>query len=232
MDDIIKIGIIICNRYHTCAGGKCLRSLRNREGSPVDLELNVAPIKNDDGKDVGTIWLGRDVTQLKATRTQLLQAKKLSTIDEVISGVAHELTNPLHGLLGFSELLLLREGSAPDRKELEMIHDAALRCRKIVENLLSFTRESKPARELHDINAVIEKTLEMKRYRLNASGIEIECDLDRCPDLVGVHVAVPEPIARSHAPASGRAAPAPTAAPARRAVEAGWESSAARPSLP
>jgi PAS domain S-box-containing protein len=156
-------------------------SMRNRDGSPIDLELNVAPIKDEAGDEVGTIWLGRDVTQLKATRSQLLQAKKLSTIGEVITGVAHELTNPLSGVLGFSELLLLREGQAPDRTELEMIHDAALRCRKIVENLLSFSRETKPARELHDINAVIEKTLEMKRYRLNASGIEIECDLDPDP---------------------------------------------------
>jgi PAS domain S-box-containing protein len=153
--------------------------LRKRDGRSVDVEINVSVLEDEAGEVTGSVWLGRDVSELKATQTQLLQAKKLSTIGEVISGVAHELNNPLSGVLGFSELLLLRAGDENIPQELEMIHDSALRCRKIVQNLLSFARENKPERKYEDVNAVIEKTLEMKKYQLHVNSIEIACELDR-----------------------------------------------------
>jgi PAS domain S-box-containing protein len=153
--------------------------LRNRDGHPIDVELNVSMLKDEAGEVTGSVWLGRDVSELKATQTQLLQAKKLSTIGEVISGVAHELNNPLSGVLGFSELLLLRAGEEDGPQELELIHDSALRCQKIVQNLLSFARENKPERKYEDVNAVIDKTLEMKKYQLHVNSIEIACELDR-----------------------------------------------------
>jgi PAS domain S-box-containing protein len=153
--------------------------LRKRDGRLIDVELNVSVLTNEVGEVTGSVWLGRDVSELKATQTQLLQAKKLSTIGEVISGVAHELNNPLSGVLGFSELLLLRAGDEDVPQELELIHDSALRCQKIVQNLLSFARENKPERKYEDVNAVIEKTLEMKQYQLHVNSIEIASELDR-----------------------------------------------------
>jgi signal transduction histidine kinase len=116
--------------------------------------------------------------RLRATHSQLLQAKKLSTIGEVISGVAHELNSPLSGVLGFSELLLLRDIEGQVRQEVELIHDSALRCQKIVKNLLSFARENKPERKYQSVNEVIAKTLEMKSYQLRVHGIETDCELD------------------------------------------------------
>jgi len=151
--------------------------LRDRDGRLIDVELNVSVLTDEAGEATGCVWLGRDVTALKATRTQLLQAKKLSTIGEVISGVAHELNNPLSGVLGFSELLLLRgDGEVP--QEMELIHDSAVRCQKIVQNLLSFARENKPQRRHESVNAIVEKTLEMKKYQLHVNSIEIDCRLD------------------------------------------------------
>jgi PAS domain S-box-containing protein len=152
--------------------------LRRRTGTPVDVELNLSVLRDEQERPAGTVWLGRDVTELKTTQLQLLQAKKLSTIGEVISGVAHELNNPLSAVLGFSQLLLGRPASAPVRRELEKIHESALRCQRIVGNLLSFARVHRPERRYLGINGIIEKTLDIKRYQLHVNNIAVVTDLD------------------------------------------------------
>jgi two-component system NtrC family sensor kinase len=164
---------------HTC-------HLLSQQGRQVEVELNTAVLKDARGAVTGTVWLGRDVTELKATHTQLLQTKKLATIGEVISGVAHELNNPLCGVLGFSELVLLRESEPRLRRDLELIHDSAQRCQKIVKNLLSFARKNKPEREEHSLNEIVEKTLVMKKYQLRVNSIELVQELGL--DLPSVNV--------------------------------------------
>jgi len=151
--------------------------LRRKDGGEIDVELSLSAFRDENGDVLGTVWLGRDVSQLKATRTQLLQAKKLSTIGEIIAGVAHELNNPLSGVLGFSELLLLRAGCDETDRELQMIRDSAVRCQKIVSSLLSFARENKPERTSCSINDAIAEALAMKRYQLCSHGVKIETEL-------------------------------------------------------
>lgn len=151
--------------------------LRRKDGSTVDVELSLSALEDGDGSVQGAVWLGRDVSQLKATRTQLLQAKKLSTVSEVLAGVAHELNNPLSGVLGFSELLLLRGGSETTRRELELIRESAVRCQKIVGNLLAFARESKSERRSGSINQALSDALAMKRYQLRTRGIQVVTEL-------------------------------------------------------
>jgi two-component system NtrC family sensor kinase len=152
--------------------------LRQADGRPRDLELNIAALRDEDDRAVGTVWLGRDISELKNTQLQLLQAEKLSTIGEVISGVAHELNNPLSGVLGFSQLLMGRHEASPLSSELEKIHDAALRCQKIVKNLLAFARGHVPARKYLGANGIILKTLDLKKYQLHVKDIEVETDLE------------------------------------------------------
>jgi CheY-like chemotaxis protein len=109
---------------------------------------------------------------------QLAQAEKLSTIGEVISGVAHELNNPLSGVLGYSQLLIARHGDSPLVRELEKINDSALRCQKIVRNLLSFARASKPEKKKLGLNGIIEKTLDIKKYNLTVNNVDVMKELD------------------------------------------------------
>jgi len=173
-------GFELVERIHSTGPiSNLLCQLRKADGRNVDVEMNLSLLKDETGRVTGTVWLGRDVTELKETHTQLLQARKLSTIGEVISGVAHELNNPLSGVLGFSELLLMREVDSQVRQEVELIHDSALRCQKIVKNLLSFARENKPERKNQSVNEIVEKTLDMKKYQLHVNSIEVERDLDR-----------------------------------------------------
>jgi PAS domain S-box-containing protein len=151
---------------------------RRSDGVELTLELNVSALKDDAGETAGAVWVGRDVTELKSAQLQLLQAKKLSSIGEVISGVAHELNNPLSGVLGFSQLLVARHPNSPVTRELEKIYESAQRCQKIVKNLLSFARVHKPERKYLGVNGIIDKTLELRRYQLEVNNIEVVRDFD------------------------------------------------------
>jgi len=151
---------------------------RRGDGAEMTLELNASVLKDEDGATTGTVWVGRDVTELKSAQLQLLQAKKLSSIGEVISGVAHELNNPLSGVLGFSQLLVARHPDSPVTRDVEKIYESAQRCQKIVKNLLSFARVHKPERKYLGINGIIDKTLELRRYQLQVNDIEVIRDFD------------------------------------------------------
>ena len=147
--------------------------LTRADGDELEIELNLSVLRDELGEVVGSVWLGRDVTELKSTQSQLLQAEKLSTIGEVISGVAHELNNPLSGVLGFSQILMSRCEDSPIIRELERINDSAHRCQKIVKNLLSFSRAHTPERRHLGVNGILEKTLDLKKYQLHVNNIEV-----------------------------------------------------------
>ncbi|MFQ5766367.1 MAG: ATP-binding protein [Acidobacteriota bacterium] len=115
--------------------------------------------------------------RLKTTQEQLVQAEKLSAIGELVSGVAHELNNPLTGVLGYAQLLLTREAPEGFRKQLETIYSEAIRCRKIVQNLLTFARKHKPEKRSVNINEILEATLELRAYQLRVDNISVVKEL-------------------------------------------------------
>lgn len=152
--------------------------LRRNDGQPLNVQLHLTNLRDEDDELLGTVWIGRDVSELRSAQLQLMQAEKLSTIGNVISGVAHELNNPLSVVLGFSQLLMARNAEHPELRQLEKINEAARRCEKIVKNLLSFARGHKPERKYLGVNGIIEKTLDLKKYQLHVNNVEVLTDLD------------------------------------------------------
>jgi two-component system NtrC family sensor kinase len=143
-------------------------------------QISVSPWYDKDRRLVGSIHVAKDISNEKLLQQQLIQSEKLSAIGELISGIAHELNNPLTGVMGYSQLLQLRKDLDDRAKEnLLKINNLALRCQKIVQNLLSFARKQKPERTLSDINEILEKTVELRSYELQVNNIEISRDLDR-----------------------------------------------------
>ena len=108
---------------------------------------------------------------------QLIQAEKVSATGELISGVAHELNNPLSVILGRTQMLLLA-GDEEKREDYEAIIKSVDRCRTITNNLLSFTREVVPEKKLISINDCIEQVLSIISYHLTADNISVWFDLD------------------------------------------------------
>ena len=121
------------------------------------------------------LCLIRDATEEKTLQQQLVQSEKMGAIGQLVSGVAHELNNPLASITAFAQLML-SDGNlnADDRHATEVIASESRRAARIVHNLLTFARQHKAEKTYADINQVIENTLELRSYDLSVRGIQIE----------------------------------------------------------
>src|SRR6266404_2865495 len=128
-----------------------------------------------------------DVTEQQALETQLVQSEKLAAVGQLVSGVAHELNNPLTSIAGLSEFLLeQKELGKKDRGHLQVIQEQAERASRIVRNLLTFARKGGAERVPVDLNDVIRRTLSLTSYDLKLKDIVVERELSGAlPDVFG-----------------------------------------------
>ncbi len=143
--------------------------------------VTASPLFDENKKLTGSIFVLKDITDQKRIEQQLYQSEKLAAIGELVSGVAHELNNPLTSVIGYSELIMSRELDEKTKKDIKKVFDEGRRAARIVQNLLTFAREHKPEKIFIDINTVLMSTLELKSYELKANNIEVTTDLS--PDL-------------------------------------------------
>jgi two-component system NtrC family sensor kinase len=120
-----------------------------------------------------------------AERT-ILKSEKLASLGRLASGIAHEINNPLTGVLTYSSLLLDELKGTPAEEDLKVIRDETLRCRRIVRGILDFARENEPLKEPSDLNAVIEEALRILEKNVHFQDVTIIRELD--PDLPAVPV--------------------------------------------
>ena len=115
--------------------------------------------------------------ELKLAQQHLVQAEKLSALGELVAGVAHELNNPLTGILGFSQLLLSSDLDEESKESVVHIAHEAQRSAKIVQNLLSFARMQELKKTSVGVNEILSRTVEIKGYDLRVSSIDVELSL-------------------------------------------------------
>jgi len=116
---------------------------------------------------------------LRRTQEQLLQSEKMAAVGQLISGVAHELNNPLTAILGYSQLLKSEDYvRARGLDYLEKLYKQAQRTHHIVQNLLSFARQHKPQRASVQVNQILEETLVLREYDLKLNNIVVHREFD------------------------------------------------------
>ena len=105
-------------------------------------------------------WIIKDITERKKMEEQIRQADKLASIGQFAAGIAHEINNPLSAVLGYARLMM-KDSAGPAHEDLSMIERNADACKKIVQDLLEFSRQTKTSYKKADLNATIEATIDM-----------------------------------------------------------------------
>jgi PAS domain S-box-containing protein len=179
-----------------CIDGLCKsiqKAFRNRKPQP-DLEFRHKI--NDNEKILATsiipmpqkeiLLILRDITNEHERQEMLYLTDRLASIGEMAAGIAHELNNPLTGVLALSQLLV--EGDLPDeiREDVNDIYHESQRAAGIVRNLLAFSRKHESVRRFTQINEVIEDVLRLRAYEQRVNDIKVMTHLD--PDLPEIFI--------------------------------------------
>jgi PAS domain S-box-containing protein len=162
-------------------GGLVVATRKAREFSVADISLLTA-VGNQVASAVDHSRLYEETRQayenLRRTQEQLVHSEKLAAVGQLISGVAHELNNPLTAILGYSQLLSSSGQVGPQALQYtEKLYKQTQRTHRIVQNLLSFARQHKPERVPVRVNSVLEDTLALRDYDLRMSHIRVHLNL-------------------------------------------------------
>jgi signal transduction histidine kinase len=155
--------------------------IKDKNGNNADSILPVDANSEKGSSDYRNVinFSVTDKEQKKLMEKQMAQADKLASIGQLSAGVAHEMNNPLGIILGYTQLLLRDEDSETERyKDLKTIEKHVKNCKSIVEDLLSFSRSSKPEREVINIHGTIDNVLNFVVQHSNLDKIEIIRDYD------------------------------------------------------
>lgn len=137
------------------------------------LMVTVSPLLDENSEFIGAVLVAKDITEYKNLQAQLLHTEKLAAVGELASGVAHELNNPLCGLMGFTELLYQREIDEKKKDIFAKMFKEEQRAQKIIQNLLSFVRANKQEMMPVEVNKIILDTLDLKEHEFKVNNIDV-----------------------------------------------------------
>ena len=200
---IVLLGIIIATIISHILSRSILKPLRkivdaSRQIAKGNLDYQVMIDSRDEMSEVGTSFnlmassLKKRDEQLKEmTRQQLMRSERLATLGQLAAGVAHEINNPIAGILTYIRLIQKRLAKSSDsgdndfKRYLAIMERETDRCGTIVRNLLDFARQSEPNLKSVDVNIIINESLALLDHKLRLQNIEVEKRYGKIPQIIG-----------------------------------------------
>ena len=180
---------IFAKREAICPNCPLSETLKGKEPRSVeidslmpggDFQVNSYPLVRDiDAGEYRVVHHYRDITEEKRLQRKLIQSEKMAAIGMLAGGVAHEINNPLAGILAFTQLLRNEFPEGQAQNDLKEIEEAARRCKRIVEDLLLFSRPHQEG-DMHSlsIQETVEKILPLARLNLRHKNIAMATEYE------------------------------------------------------
>ena len=162
----------------TTANGQQVDNLelraRRADGSLGHFSISLSPMRDEANQVNNVVVVMTDITDAALLQAKLAHAEKMATIGRLVSGVAHEVNNPLAAILGFTDLLLENpEVPVSAREDLQIILQETQRTKEIVQDLLSFARQRPTQKEPVSVNIVLRQTIKLRSYDFSSHGVEV-----------------------------------------------------------
>ena len=163
----------------------------SQDGKLRSVLVSVSPLRNEEGVPVGVLGIARDITERKTLEQQVRDAERLASIGQLAAGVAHEINNPLGGILNC--LYNIRKGTlSPGRAEeyTHFMEDGLRRVQKIVRQLLDFSQQHKPELRSTDVNTLVDRVLVLTNHTITGKQLTLyrECEHGLPPMMVDPHM--------------------------------------------
>jgi len=167
----------------TTANGQQVENLelrvRRSDASMGHFSISLSPMRDESNQVNSVVVVMTDITDAALLQAKLAHSEKMATIGRLVSGVAHEVNNPLAAILGFTDLLLENpEMPASAREDLQIILQETQRTKEIVQDLLRFARQRPTQREPVQVNTVLRQTIKLRGYDFTSHGVEVVEEFD------------------------------------------------------
>jgi len=167
----------------TTANGQQVENLelqvRRSDGTMGHFSISLSPMRDEQSAVNSVVVVMTDITDAVLLQAKLAHSERMATIGRLVSGVAHEVNNPLAAILGFTDLLLENpQVPVSARDDLQIILRETQRTKDIVQDLLSFARQRPVQREAVQVNTVLRQTIKLRSYDFASHGVEVTEQFD------------------------------------------------------
>jgi len=147
---------------------------KKKDGLALSVLISATALYDEQGKIVGSEGIAKDLTWLKTMMVQLVSSEKMAIVGQMAAGIAHEINTPLGIILGYAQLMMDDlDKDSENHQNLEVIERQTKASRKIVADLLKYSRQSGSARESVNLNEIVDDAVALTGHSLNLSHIKV-----------------------------------------------------------